>query len=84
MKLRISKTLRFWVECDYQRRKRVRAGWTRSKLLAEILREYEEAGEAMPHVNPRDQIAWEASPRMVGRLADAEQEARDDSEHDLT
>jgi hypothetical protein len=33
--------------------------------------------------NVRGRIAWKAAPAMLARLADAEQEARDDAEHDL-
>jgi len=55
-------------------------------LLAKILREYEEAGEAMRHFESAAQgrIAWKATPSMLTRLADAEQDAREDLEHDLT
>jgi hypothetical protein len=84
MRLFVSKILRFWVDCHYERRKQEYAGWTRSQLLAKILREYEEAGEAMRFLNSKGQIAWKATPSMLARLADAEQEAREDAEHDLT
>lgn len=43
-----------------------------------ILRAYEEAGDAMRHLNAKGKIAWKATPRMLSRLADAEREARDD------
>jgi hypothetical protein len=36
------------------------------------------AGEAMRHLNTNGEIAWKATPAMLSRLADAEQEARDD------
>ena len=52
------KILTFWVDCDYQDRKKEYAGWTRSQLLAEILHEYEEAGDAMRYLNARGQITW--------------------------
>jgi hypothetical protein len=32
----------------------------------------------MRYLNSKGQIAWKATPRMLARLADAEQEARDD------
>jgi hypothetical protein len=79
----VSKTLRFWIEreCDY--RQDERDDCTKSQLLSEILHEFEEAGDAMRYLNSKGQIAWKATPRMLTRLADAEQEARDDAEHDM-
>ena len=79
----MSKTLRFWVECEYDRRQGERDDCTKSQLLAEILLEFEEAGYAMRYLNSNAQIAWKATPRMMTRLADAEQEVRDDAEHDM-
>jgi hypothetical protein len=43
-----------------------------------LLREFEEAGDAMRYLNTNGEIAWKATPGMLTRLADAEQEARDD------
>jgi hypothetical protein len=74
----MSKTLRFWVECEYDRKQDQRDDCTKSQLLSEILREFEQAGDAMRYVNSNAQIAWKATPRLLTRLADAEQEARDD------
>jgi hypothetical protein len=82
MRLRMSKILRFWVDYDYGRRKRECIGWTKTRLLVDILREYEEAGDAMRYLNAQGQVAWKATPRMLRRLVDAEQEARDDAELD--
>jgi hypothetical protein len=79
----MSKTLRFWVECEYDRRQDEHADRAESQLLADILHEVEEAGDAMRYLNSKGQIAWKATPRMLTRLADAEQEAREDAEHDL-
>ena len=81
MRLRMSKTLRFWVECEYDRRQDGREDCTKSQ--SEILHEFEEAGDAMRYLNSKSQIAWKATPRMLTRLADAEQEARDDAEHHM-
>jgi hypothetical protein len=47
-------------------------------LIAKILRKFEEAGEAMRFLTKRGEIAWKATPGMLTRLADAEQEVRDD------
>jgi predicted transcriptional regulator len=79
----MSKIVKFWVDCEYDRRQDENADRTKFQLLAEILREFEEAGHAMRYLNSKSQISWKATPRMLTRLADAEQEAREDSEHDL-
>jgi hypothetical protein len=44
------------------------------------LREFEEAGDAMRFLNSDGRVAWKATPRMLTKLADAEQEAIDDME----
>jgi hypothetical protein len=79
----MSKTLRFWVHCECDCRRDERDECTKSQLLSEILHEFEQAGDAMRYLNSKGQIAWKATPRMLTRQADAEQEARDDAEHDL-
>jgi hypothetical protein len=71
MKLRMSKALRFWVDVEYQRIKNHRSGCPRTDLLAQILREFEEAGDAMRYVDTKGDIAWKATPGMLSRLADA-------------
>jgi len=83
MKLRMTKVLRFWVDVEYERIKNQTSGRPRTDLIASILCRFEEAGDAMRHVNTKGKIAWKATPGMLTRLADAEQEARDDAEHDM-
>jgi predicted transcriptional regulator len=80
MKLRMDKTLRFWVDCSYEHRKYRITNRSRAELMAEILREYERSGDAMRYLNAEGQIAWKASPWMLSRLADAEREVKDDLE----
>jgi hypothetical protein len=75
MKVCMTKTLRFWVDCDYEDTDGTGA---KAELIASILRGYEEVGEAMRYVRADGRIGWKATPRMLSRLADAEQEARDD------
>ena len=41
MKIRMDKTLRFWVDCSYEDKKHENTNRTRAELIAEILREYE-------------------------------------------
>jgi hypothetical protein len=78
MKLLISGILRFWIECEYDENRDQNVGRTRAQLIANILREYEEAGEAMRYLNADGRVAWKATPEMLSKLADAELEARDD------
>jgi hypothetical protein len=78
MKFRMTNVLRFWVDVEYERIKNHASGRTRNELMAQILRKFEEAGEAMRYLNDTGEIAWKATPGMLTRLADAEQETRDD------
>jgi hypothetical protein len=78
MKLRMEKSLKFWVDCSYEDKKHENANHARVELIAEILRDYERSGHAMRYLNTKGQIAWKASPRMLSILADLEREAEDD------
>jgi hypothetical protein len=78
MKFRMTKVLRFWVDVEHDRMKNQGPGGPRAQLIAQILRKFEEAGDAMRYLNTKGKIAWKAAPGMLSRLADAEQEARDD------
>ena len=78
MKYRVTKVLRFWVECDVPDYRAPNPGLTKSELIAQILREFEEAGDAMRFLNVEGRVGWKATPRMLTRLADAEREAMDD------
>jgi hypothetical protein len=78
MKIRMPKVLRFWVDVEYERIKKHVPVRPRTELIPQILRKFEEAGDAMRFLNADGRVAWKATPRMLIRLADAEQEARDD------
>jgi hypothetical protein len=78
MKFRMTKVLGFWVVVEYERIKNHDPVRSESELLAKILQKFEEAGDAMRYLNTMGEIAWKATPGMLNRLADAEQEARDD------
>ena len=78
MKFHMSKILRFWVDVEYERIKRDNASRTRLQLLGQILRRFEKAGDAMRYLDVEGRVAWKATSRMLTRLANAEQEARDD------
>ena len=78
MNFRMSRILRFWVDVEYEAVKNQDSDRTKSELISRILREFEEAGDAMRCLNTKGEIAWKATPGMLSRLADAEREARDD------
>jgi hypothetical protein len=78
MKFRMSRILRFWVDVEYDDIRDQDLGRRKADLIAQILREFEEAGDAMRFLNADGRIAWKATPGMLARLADAEREARDD------
>jgi len=78
MKLRMDKTLQFWLDVTYEDLKRKHPNLTKPQLVAQILLEYEQRGDAMRCLNKRGRIVWKASPRFLSMLADAERDARDD------
>jgi hypothetical protein len=77
---RMDATLRFWIDCSSEDRRYEHPKRTRTQRIAEILRDYERAGDAMRYLNANGQITWKASPSMLQRLADAEREVTDDME----
>jgi hypothetical protein len=78
MKTRISKTLKLWVEVACGQRKVRTPPKSRRSLIAEVLHEWEEAGDAMRYLDHGGRIAWKATQRMIDRLADAERDAKDE------
>jgi hypothetical protein len=78
MKLRMDKTLRFWVDVAYEHIKSSNAKLSRRQLVAQILREYERRGDALRCLNGHGKISWKASPRFLSMLSDAKRDARDD------
>jgi hypothetical protein len=83
MKLRISKTLKFWVDVECEQRKAQTTPKGRHALVSEVLHEFEQAGDAMRYVRADGKIGWKPTQWMLDRLADAEREAAEDAEHDL-
>jgi hypothetical protein len=78
MKFRMDKTLHFWVDVACGHIERNHAKLTQRQLVAQILRIYEQRGDAMRCLDSRGKLAWKASPRFLSMLADAERDARDD------
>jgi hypothetical protein len=80
MKIRMDKTLRFWVDVAYDEIKLNHIDLTKSQIIAQILRQYEERGHAMRCLDRRGRIAWKSSPQFLTMLADAERDAHDELE----
>jgi hypothetical protein len=82
MKLRMTKKLKFWVDVACEQRK-AHPDPKREALIAEVLSEFEQAGDAMRYLRADGKIGWKPTQWMLDRLADAEREAVEDAEHDL-
>jgi hypothetical protein len=78
MKIQMDRTLRFWVDVAYENIKSDHPKLTKRRLIAEILHQYQERGDAMRCLNKHGRLAWKASPRFLSMLSDAEHDARDD------
>jgi hypothetical protein len=74
----MDKTLRFWVEVAYDHIKLAHDDLTKRQVVAQILRKYEERGDAMRCLDNRGKVAWKATPRFLTMLADADREAEAD------
>ncbi len=75
MKIRMDKTLRFWVDVVYDEIKSDHDNITKRQLVAQILRQYERRDDAMRYLDEHGKIAWKASARFLTKLADAERDA---------
>ena len=78
MKIRMDKTLRFWVDAAYDEIKLDHIDLTKRQLVAQVLRQYEERGDAMRCLDNQGNIAWKTSPRFLTTLADAERDTQDE------
>jgi hypothetical protein len=76
MKLRMSRVLRFWINVEYEDIENQGPDRPRTEVIAQTLRAYEEAGDAMRFLNGDGRISWKATPRMLSRLADAREMPR--------
>jgi hypothetical protein len=77
----MTKKLKFWVEVAYEQRKAHPAPKSRQALIAEVLSEFEQAGDAMRYLRADGKLGWRPTQWMLDRLADAELDAVDDLEH---
>jgi hypothetical protein len=78
MKIRIDRPLRFWVDVAYENIDSDHPKLTKRQLIAQILHQYQERGNAMRYLDASGKIAWKASPRFLTMLADGERDAQDD------
>jgi hypothetical protein len=53
---------------------------TKRRLIAQILHQYQDRGDAMRYLDVEGKIAWKASPRFLTKLADAKRDAQDELE----
>jgi hypothetical protein len=83
MKFRMTRKLKFYVDVACEERGASTAAMPEQALVAEVLHEFEQAGNAMRYLRADGKIGWKATPRMLDWLADAECEAVEDAEHDL-
>jgi hypothetical protein len=80
MKHRMDKTMRFWVDVAYEDVKSYHPKLTKRRLIAQILHQYQDRGDAMRYLDVEGKIAWKATPRFLTKLADAERDAQDELE----
>ena len=78
MKIRRDRPLRFWVDVAYENIDSDHPKLTKRQLIAQILHQYQERGNAMRYLDASGKIAWKASPRFLRMLADGERDAQDD------
>jgi hypothetical protein len=81
MKLRMTKKLKFWVDVACDQRKSELSATDKRALIAEVLSEFEQAGDAMRYLRADGKLGWRPTQWMLDRLADAELDAVDDLEH---
>jgi hypothetical protein len=81
MRLRMTKKLKFWVDVACEQRKARTSPTSRRALIAEVLSDFEQAGDAMRYVRADGKFGWKPTQWMLARLADAERDATDDLEH---
>jgi hypothetical protein len=66
----------FWVDVAYENVKSDHPKLTKRRLIAQILHQYQDRGDAKRYLDVEGKIAWKASPRFLTKLADAERDAQ--------
>jgi hypothetical protein len=80
MKFHLCPELGFWIEVEVSREASRYPGLSKQRLLAKVLSEFEQAGDAMRYVRADGKIGWKPTQWMLDKLADAERDAREDAE----
>jgi hypothetical protein len=60
MNFRMNKTLRFWVDVEYEKRKWEAGNRNKHRLIAEILQEFEQRGDAIPECQQENRLEAES------------------------
>jgi hypothetical protein len=67
MKFHMCPELRFWVEWEVSREAPRHPDLSKQKLIAKILHEFEEVGDATRYLRPDGKIGWKPTPQMLER-----------------
>jgi len=79
MKIRIEKTLAFWVDAEINGIQIIQdPDASREELTRAVLNEFEENGYARRTLDKKGRIIWQATPAMQDYLKDCELDAADD------
>jgi hypothetical protein len=77
MQICMDETLKELVDYVYCTMKSHNIKYAKTKMIADILRQYELNGDAVQY-HAKGQVAWKATPLLLQKLADAEREDEDD------
>jgi hypothetical protein len=77
---RMNKTLRTWVDHEFEIIKYKNPQAQRHDVLAQILGKLEAEGDAMRYVGRNGKIAWKATPQLRKALAEDDAEAEMEAE----
>jgi hypothetical protein len=78
----MDKTLRFWVENEYEMTKRRYPYLNQSEIIAGILYEFESVGHASRFVRKDGKIAWRATDKLREDLFEQELDALNNDDAD--
>ena len=78
MKYYMDRTLKFWVDVEYERIKHNYPYLKPSEIVAGILCEFESVGHASRYARKDGKLGWRSTDKMREDLFEQEQEALDD------
>jgi hypothetical protein len=76
--VRLSKTLRLWVEHEASLLSDLEGAPCRSELISRVLATLERRGHAMRRLDRKGRVVWRATPKFRDHLADLEADAEAD------